>query len=397
MKYSVLILLLSAGLWSARLSENLDEIPVPAGAGSALPRLTESANGRVLLSWTEPSGGASHALRFAQWVNGGWSRPITVAEGKSWFLNWADFPSVSVNKQVVTAHYLAKSGTGTYAYDVNIRVSPDAGKTWTPSIVPHRDGTETEHGFASLVPRADGRTSVVWLDGRQTFAQHGEYGDLTHAMTLRYAEVDARGELSNERMLDESVCDCCQTTAVMTSDGVVAFYRNRTDDEIRDIWYVREEGGWSRPAPLSDDGWKIQGCPVNGPAAAARDSLVFVAWFTAAGDDNRVNASWSNDAGRTFSAPIRVDEGNPLGRLDVTLMPDGKAAVLWLESKGSEAEVVVRRLEMSGRAFPATVVATVSSSRASGVPQVAAIGEDLLIAWTDAETPGRVRTARIRP
>ena len=43
------------------------------------------------------------------------------------------------------AHWLAKSGPSTYAYDVHVVRSTDDGKTWSTSIVPHRDGTRTEH------------------------------------------------------------------------------------------------------------------------------------------------------------------------------------------------------------------------------------------------------------
>ena len=374
-----------------------DDVPVKAGPGSALPRLMESPDGGVLLSWTEPSSEGHHALRYARWSGGAWSEPKTVSEGNSWFLNWADFPSVVENGDVLTAHYLAMSGPGTYSYDVRLQVSPNGGRSWSAPITPHRDGTATEHGFVSLVPLPNGRTSAIWLDGRQTTGQHGAYGDLKHAMTLRSAEVDSKGVLSNERLLDDSVCDCCQTSAVLTSEGVVAFYRNRTENEIRDIWVVREDDGWSKPAPVHEDGWHLAGCPVNGPAAAARDSRVVVSWFTAAGNSPMVKAAWSADAGRTFSEPVRIDEGNPLGRVDVTMLAGGEAAVVWLESKGREADLRVRRIRPSGRNGSSQVIATVSSSRASGVPQVASSGEDLIFAWTEVGEKNRIRTARVRP
>ena len=36
-------------------------------------------------------------------------------------------------------------------------------------------------------------------------------------------------------------------------------YRDRSADEVRDISIVRRVGGrWTKPAPVHDDGWKIQ-------------------------------------------------------------------------------------------------------------------------------------------
>jgi hypothetical protein len=66
----------------------------------------------------------------------------------------------------LAAHWLVKRGSATYAYDVNITQSKDGGKSWSKPIVPHRDNTQTEHGFVSLIPLNDGRLGANWLDGR---------------------------------------------------------------------------------------------------------------------------------------------------------------------------------------------------------------------------------------
>ena len=40
-------------------------------------------------------------------------------------------------------------------------------------------------------------------------------------------------------ILDQRVCDCCQTSVAKTQDGPVAIYRDRSEEEIRDIYMVR--------------------------------------------------------------------------------------------------------------------------------------------------------------
>ena len=76
---------------------------------------------------------------------------------------------------------------------------------------------------------------------------------------------------------------------------------------------------------MHDDDWKIAACPVNGPMLSARGRDVVLAWFTRQGRVGHAYAAFSADAGRTFGAPIRLDEASALGRVDVELLPDGSA------------------------------------------------------------------------
>ena len=62
-------------------------------------------------------------------------------------------------------------------------------------------------------------------------------------MTLRAAFIDKKGNKINEWELDGRVCDCCQTTAAITNDGPVVVYRDRSDDEVRDMSIVRYVNG----------------------------------------------------------------------------------------------------------------------------------------------------------
>ena len=104
-------------------------------------------------------------------------------------------------------------------------------------------------------------------------------------MTLRAAIVSERGEVSKDILLDNRSCDCCQTTAAITTNGPVVIYRDRSEEEIRDISIVRQvEGKWTAPKVIHSDNWQINGCPVNGPKVASLGNNLAVAWFTAAGD-----------------------------------------------------------------------------------------------------------------
>jgi len=373
----------------------LREIPSPAAPGSGEPNLTAGPDGRVYLTWIEPGPDSTHALRFSALEGERWSEPRTIAAGRNWFVNWADFPSLAVLPGGrLAAHWLQKSGAGTYHYDVQISQSADGGTTWSAPVVPHRDGAKAEHGFVSLWAQGDS-LGAVWLDGRK-YAKEGH--DPTNEMMLAHTLLAPDGTPGAERRLDERICDCCQTSMAMTSRGPLVVYRDRSPDEIRDIYAVRlVNGAWTEPRPVHDDRWKIPACPVNGPSVSARGERVAVAWFTGAQDTARVLLAFSDNAGATFGPPVRVDDGNPAGRVDVELLDDGGALVSWLERTGEEdAEVRVRRVSRDGRAGAAATVAASKGARASGFPRMSRSGDRVVFAWTLPGDPGAVRTAAAR-
>jgi hypothetical protein len=221
-----------------------------------------------------------------------------------------------------------------------------------------------------------------------------EHAPAAASMTLRYAAIDAGGNLSDETQLDERVCECCQTSAAVTSQGPIAVYRDRSQNEVRDIYLVRQvNGSWTTPQPVFADNWQINGCPVNGPSVAADGSKVAVAWFTSAANTPRVKIAFSQDAGTTFSQPIQVDDGDNVGRVDTLLLPDGSALVCWLSGNAEGGQIKVRRVRTDGTVGPVAVIAQTDISRSSGFPRMARLGDEVHFAWTEFGKPSRVRMA----
>lgn len=354
-------------------------LPSPAAAGSGQPQLAVGADGTTYLTWLEKSGQNAHRFRFATLAprSTSWSEPRSIHEGEGFFANWADVPSLTIGPDgMLAAHWLQVSGPGKYSYDVKVRTSRDGGKTWSAPVTPHRDKVEGEHGFASFFPWPDasaGAVGLAWLDGRT----HGK-------MSLRAARI-SHGEAGEEMLVDDLVCDCCPTTAVRTSRGIALAYRDRSPDEIRDIYVARFEGGkWSQGRVAVKDNWQIAGCPVNGPAMTAAGDRVALAWFAAPESNAHVSVAFSSDGAATFGKPVRLDDGKPLGRVDAEFLDDGSALVGWIEQLESGAEFRVRRAWPDGRRDPAITIAPLAASRASGYPRIARSGERLIFAWVGA-------------
>lgn len=370
-----------------------------AASGSS-PNLFATDDGRVLLTWLQEAGPRRWALRFASRQDGSWSSPTTIHEGDRFFANWADFPSIVEQADGSwIVHWLEKTASNTYAYHVKLAVSQDRGKTWSSPIVPHRDDSPREHGFVSMVPWQDG-TALVWLDGRKMTSADGaaERGHMdTGEMSIRATTVGEGGALGEDVLIDGRTCECCQTSLAVTSSGLVAAYRDRSDSEIRDIAVARlEQDGWTEPTPVHDDGWYYPGCPVNGPQLSAKGTTVVVAWFTAPEQQPATYVAFSHDAGVSFDDPVRVDEGDPLGRVDVELLENGDAMVVWLERTAQAAAIRARVVGRDGRSGSAWNVATTSESRGSGFPRMVRAGNEMVFAWTLVGPDGGVRVAAQR-
>jgi hypothetical protein len=376
----------------------LEGLSVPAGANSAFPFLQTIPDGHVLMSWVEPGATAKHALKIAEFDGTHWTPTRTVVEGDQFFTNWADVPSaVKLRDGRYVAHWLNRSGPATYAYDVKVRVSTDAGAAWLPTMSPHRDGTQTEHGFATVFDSPIAGVGIVWLDGREmtghASSNHDEH-ESKGSMTLRSALLTAENEFTPELLIDDRVCECCPTASAVTRNGVVVAYRNRSEDEIRDIYVTRlVDGSWSKPIAVHDDEWNISGCPVNGPALASDGTRVVLAWYTSANAEPRVKVAFSNDEGATFAPPIQVSDGVPLGRVDVELLPDGSALVLWLQWREDGGKLLARRVSSNGILGGVYTVAHVSTDRASGYPRMVRFGEQLFFVWTETQPAKQLKAA----
>ena len=377
------LLFVFIGSCSQKETDRFTEIQSPASGNSSLPRLYTDDTNATFISWVEETGDLAQ-LKYARFDGTSWSNSKIIAEDSTWFLNWADYPSVIGYKgSPFAAHWLNKKSGGTYAYDVNI--STFETEIWSPPFVPHLDETPTEHGFVSMVPMSDSTLLAVWLDGRETEGRdHHEYSDLEKAMTLRGAVIHKNGTTLEKYLIDDSVCDCCNTSLTKTDDGgYILAYRNRTGKEIRDIYFTKfKDGEWSKPISVHQDHWKITACPVNGPSIASEANLVAVSWFTGAHNNQSVKFSISEDFGKTFAEAITLDDNTPAGRVDIDI--EGNTIyVSWLSSKNEKDFLILNAFSTSGELVKADSISGLSTKRQGGFPQLEVVDGKILVAYTE--------------
>jgi hypothetical protein len=355
-----------------------EPLTAPAGASTTEPQMTVQGD-HAILSWLELAGKHT-SLKFAERAPSGWSAAQTAASGDDFMVNAADVPSVRrLADGALVAQWLQQDGPDPESYKLRLSWSKDDGRSWSPSVTPHHDKVQTQHGFASLFPVPDVGLGVVWLDGR---AIPPDAPEGAGNMALRAATFDSTGKFLQESVVDSRVCECCPTAAAETSDGVIVAYRKRSAGEVRDIYVTRlASGRWTQPVAVHQDGWVIKACPVNGAAISAHGRDVAVAWFTGKGGTGHAFLAFSHDLGSTFTAPVRLDESSSLGRVGVVLLADGSAVGTWVEfaNENKPSTFMARRIDARGQRGNAVRIADSGGTR---YPRIALSGNELLFAWT---------------
>ena len=386
-------------LWSCDQKKETEKreivasIESPTGDNSAQPFLFSGE--KTLLSWIESQGDSIFSLKYSELKNEKWDSAKTITSGTNWFVNWADFPAIAEQNGNVLSHFLQMSAEGSYTYDIRMKLFNEQEESWKDDFILHKDGTKSEHGFVSMIPYKEDSFFITWLDGRNTAGGHGHGG--AGAMTVRAGTITSKGDILNVAELDSKTCDCCQTSAAITANGPIVVYRDRSNEEIRDIYISRYiDSVWTSPKAIYNDNWKISGCPVNGPKTVALDNALAITWFTNADAQAKVKLIFSENSGETFNEPILIDDTNPLGRVDLVMLDKENALVSWITELDKKTVIKAMKVDVTGKKNDAVVVAELDGSRASGFPQMEIVNDKALFAWTDVlNEKTTVKTASI--
>ena len=357
------------------------DISIKTPAGSMSPHLSTSKSNITILNWLEPTDDG-HRIQFSKY-DSGWAKPSTVTNGNDWFINWADFPSViNFNQNEYAAHWLKKSGESTYAYDAYISISKNNGKSWSQPIKAHEDETQTEHGFLSFYEHKN-ELGFIYLDGRKM--ANKATNDKSHSsMSLRSGSIDSNSKLNNTQNIDGLVCECCQTDITVTDRGPIGVYRDRSEEEYRDIYITKlENESWTEGKPLHLDNWKINGCPVNGPVIAGNNNEITVAWYTRSGGKSNIKIAKSFDYGETFNEPLLIGTNETVGHISMTTDNKRNTWLLWQKTaKKGLVELVLTKIEPDSNQIMHKIIEEAGKSPRFSFPQIARNGETIILAYT---------------
>ena len=380
MKKFIIIFSFLTTISCSRKEVHVQEIPFFYDNSNAQPNLV-SYNGSLSLSWISSKEENKASLNYSQYKEGRWIKPQVIASGSDWFVNWADFPAHAINQDLIITSHLKKSASGTYTYDVVLNLQKLSGEKIREDFLLNTDGVKAEHGFVSIMANNEKGFFITWLDGRNTIEKKLE-GD-HKPMTIRFAEITDKGDVIKESELDASTCDCCQTSIAITNDGPIVVYRDRSEEEVRDIYSVKNiNGTWEKPNAVHDDGWIINGCPVNGPKVAVNSKNLAVSWFTVSNNHPLVNVSFSKNNGNSFGAPLKVNDHDAIGRVDVAFLNDEEVIVSYMEVDDIGTYLRIKKVSFDGKISEPITISKIDGGRNTGVPQLEIIDSEIFIVWT---------------
>jgi hypothetical protein len=365
--------------------ESFREIASPAPSQAFSPRVTALRDGGVVLTWLEAKDDRLAALRYSVWRDGVWSGTATIAADQQFSRHPSTSPGlIALSKTNLIAYWSQKppiEKTPTQEVDVYFAVSTDRGQHWSAPNLANRAGTGEENSYPSAAPVDETHAALVWLDG--TNHKH---------VTLTSRLVESNGSANQAAVIDSDTCSCCPTSLVQSSSGsLLAAYRGHTPGNIRDISLLQNvQGQWSQPYIPHADNWHIAGCPVNGPQLDADGSTIALIWFSAPQDQPKVQLAFSNDGGLRFTTPIRMDEGNVIGRAQVVLLPEHSALAFWLENKTGTTRLLQRRVRMGGTMDTASEIA---HGRGLGYPHCARVDKNVFVTWAEESPSSQIHVA----
>ena len=358
----------------------IEEVSFLYDKSNAQPSLV-SNNGDLSLTWISSDQDMNANLNFRQFIDDKWTDSKTFANGSDWFINWADFPTHAISGDRILTSYLKKSASGKYTYDVFLNLRDLSGDKIKEDFILNTDGFKAEHGFVSIVAKDKEGFFVTWLDGRNTVEKDLEGNP--KPMTIRFAEITNAGDIINETELDSNVCDCCQTSITHTDKGPLVVYRDRSEKEVRDIYMTRNiDDVWEAPIPIHNDGWVIYGCPVNGPKVVSYENNIAVSWFTVSDTEPMVNVSFSKFYGASFDEPIKINDHNAIGRVDVAFLNEKEVIVSYMEGDDDGTYLRIKKVSLDGKVSKPITISRIDGGRSTGVPQLEIFNDEIFIVWT---------------
>ena len=125
---------------------------------------------------------------------------------------------------------------------------------------------------------------------------------------------------------------------------------------------------------------------MNGPAISSSGSALAAAWFTAPGDKPQVKAALSQDGG-CFGQPVQIDDGQPIGRVDVVAVASDESLVSWAETSANGTQIRARYVKADGTRSPSIVVAPISGGLSSGFPRMEKTGDEIVFSPKQSAKP----------
>lgn len=255
---------------------------------------------------------------------------------------------------------------------LNVAVSTDGAKTFSPSITVAQNEPPADRSFAALNVSPDGKIYVGWLQSASKILPDGTItSDESGESTTRVARsLDGGRSFEPSVEVGKNQCECCNVFfASDAQNNLYVSWRQKFDVpsgvpvpsrqgseahpghapkplSVRDMVVARSSDGgqhFSTPVKIHDDNFQWNTCVhVGAPMALDSKGVLHVAWYSGKEGSAGFYYATSPDQGQTFSTPIPIMTGDwvPPSRIDLAVDDNNNAWITWEDTAGLTADEV---------------------------------------------------------
>ncbi|MGE3976808.1 MAG: sialidase family protein [Nitrospira sp.] len=241
-----------------------------------------------------------------------------------------------------------------FSGELRLSKSVDGGRSFMPSVLVNDDRQVIQHTFDSMQIAPNGTLHMAWIDGREGRKEPG---------TFVTRSTDHGRTVTQNFKIDDDTCVCCRTAVATSADGIVyVAWRKIFEGNIRETVVSRsmDDGRtFSSSVVVGNDRWVYPACP-HRPASLGvdRQGRLYVVWYTEGNDEMpAIYLAYSDDQGKTFSTKKQLNrsKGTFPDHPQMAVDPAGRIAVIWEEQSPVRREVVVSYSLDRGRSFNAPI------------------------------------------
>lgn len=299
---------------------------------ASCPYLAATADGRTVISWVEaPAGADTGTLYYAISEDKGvtFSVPQRVPTANGILPHAENMPKMvfKPDGEIIAIYGVEQNDPrNKYAGKVFYTRSLNGGKDWLPAQALVTDTGSYDQRYFDIALLPDGEAAVIWLDNRKDVDAEGS--SLYFAVTARH------DGFQKEKVLAETVCQCCRTDLYTDGEGGIHIaFRDIINDSIRDMVHmVSTDGGasFSGMKRISADNWVVRGCPHTGPAMVKNREGMHFTWFTMGGGEG-VYYCQSPDNGQTYTRRQKVSSVPLAKHPQIAALGHNKIMIVWDE------------------------------------------------------------------
>ena len=293
--------------------------------------LTRDSKNNVVLSWVKEVDAATKIFCYAISDNNGetFGKAIEIAGSTNVDPHGENMPKVifKPSGEIIAAWGVANPNPkNKYSGLIYYSQSFDDGSTWSKPKNITADTASFDQRYFDLALLPDGEAGIIWLDNRKQWKTEGS--------GLYYAVTAGKNGFQNEKLVSGPCCQCCRTDLFIDKDqNIHVLYRAIINDNTRDMVHMLSTDNgrnFTSPKRISNDDWKINGCPHTGPAMAENKNGIHFTWFTG-GEDAGIYYNNSNNKGNTFSKR-NIVSGKSSKHCQITSLPNNHIIIVWNES-----------------------------------------------------------------